>query len=509
VNPLSTILSRIPLGDRPGTPPQPPLAEPGQVHDWLHEVSGAHDGLAWRLAGGVPEALGRRLARGEHKTSESPRDELRALSEGEAIDAFSGRVAGPPGATPSERILQVAAWARACSEVLAARATEGRQIVSHQRIEGRWARAPLPTGKAPPHIGILDGQRLWIAESPAGRDLTDIGMDIGWALSLRKFEAIGPGGIGRAEIPAVVALDRRSIRDARHVHRTGGLEGPWMGVATGNRTHQAPPLELVAASRLEVEVAELAALMRRIHVLADQLLEAEDEDAPRAIARELTRKYGDLWRPRRSWRQPPRSDGREEYVARSLEGIDPAHTLDAFAYALGVALRAEGHGAHDTSASFRVPHQDRDVLTAVRFQGDAPEAFPTFRARLDTQRAREDAGFGLLTEWQRRLARQPIGPGAHRRLLAAIDTATRVDGPASALTGTAELSYSELPPRRDAPFEVYSGSTPPGGPQTTGLALHVHRVGDRVHVVLTGRGALAARRSAAELLDRILEALPR
>jgi len=510
VNPIATLLARLPLGSRPSTPPEPPLVASSDLHEWLHDVSGDHGGLGWRLAGGIPEALGARLANGEARTGESPRSELASLRDGERIDAFSARVAGPPGATPSERLLQVAAWARATSEVLAARVREGHALVSHQRVDGRWTRVPLPTGAAAPHIGILDGDQLWVAESPAQRPLVDIGMDIGWALSLRKFEPIGPGGIGRAELAAVIALDRRSIRGARHAHRSGGLQGPWLGIAIGNRTHQAPPLELVAASRLDMEVGDLAALMRRIHVLADQLIGSVDEDAPRAIARELTRSYGDLWRPRRSWRQPPRVDGREEYVARSTSGPDNPGTLDAFAYALGVALhRSRGTLDAALSPAFRLGHRDRDVLTAVRIEGGVPESFPTFQARLNALRVREESGYGLLTEWQRRLARQPIHPAAHHHLLAALDRAAQLDGPSAALTGLGEVSYSELPTRRDADFRVYSGSTPPGGPHADGVALHVHRIGDVLDITLTARGAFGARSSASELLDLVLEALPR
>lgn len=482
------------------------------MHAWIHEVSGSHDGLGWRIAGGVPTALGSRIADGEHRTSDSPRDELRALSGGEAIDAFTGRVAGPPGGTPSERMLQAAAWTRALSEVLADRAHEGHPLVSHQWQDGRWVRVPLPTGSAAPHIGILDGERLWVAESPAGRPLVDLSMDIGWALSLRQFEAIGPAGVGRAELAAVVALDRRSTRGARHVHRTAGLEGPWIGAAVSNRTHQAPPLELISASRLEVDVVELASLMRRVQVLADQILSNLDEDAPRAVARELTRKYGDLWRPRRSWRHPPRSDGREEYVARSVPGSDNPGGLDEFAYALGVGLqrfRSRRGDSSDTSPSYRLPHGGRDVLTAVRFDAEVPEPFAAFKSRLDSQRQRERDGFGLLSEWQRRLARQPISAAGHQRLLAAIEGSIRLDGPAAALSGTGELTYSELTPRRDADFRLYSGTTPPGGPLTSAVAVHAHRVGDILDITLTARGSFAARSSAAELLDLVIEALPR
>lgn len=486
--------------------------EDGTFHQWLHEVSGSHSGLGWKLGGGVPAALAQRLDSGEHRFGDSPRDELRALSGGESIDAFSGRVAGPPGATPSERLLQVAAWARALSEVLVARAREGHPIVSYQRREGRWTAVPVPTGDAAPHVGILDGDRLWIMESPAGRPLTELGMDIGWALSVRKFEEIGPEGIGRAEIAAVVALDRRSIRGARHVHRSGGLEGPWIGVGIGNRTHQAPPLELVAASRLALEVGDLAGLMRRVHTTADTFLADADEDAPRFIARDLTRRYGDLWRPRRTWRKPPRTDGREEYVARTLDGPPHPGDLDAFAYALGVALhRFEVRRADsgDQSPAFRVPSGDRDVLTAVRMKDSSPEPFSDFQARLNTQRLREHSGHGLLSEWQRRLARQPISPAAHEGLLHAIGNASRLDGPAAALTGVGEVSYSELTPRRDASFRVFSGTTPPGASHSSAVALHVHRIGDVLDIVLTARGSYAARSSAAELLDLVLEALPR
>ncbi len=512
VNPIDTLIRRLPLGSKPATPPDPPLASEQDMHAWLHEVSDAHDGVGWRIAGGVPSALGSRLANGEHRTGDSPRDELRALSSGESIDAFTGRVAGPPGGTPSERMLQVAAWTRALSEVLVERAREVGPLVSYRWEDGRWSPAPLPTGAAAPHVGILDGESLWVAESPANRPLVDISMDIGWALSLRRFETIGPSGIGRAELAAVVALDRRSTRGARHVHRTAGLEGPWIGAAVSNRTHQAPPLELISASRLQVDAIELASLTRRVHALADQHLSDLDEDAPRAIARELTRKYGDLWRPRRSWRRPPRSDGREEYVARSVSGPDNPGDLDAFAYAIGVGLqrfRARRGEMSDVSPSYRVPHGTRDVLTAVHFHSDVPETFSSFQTRLNTQRRRESEGFGLLSEWQRRLARQPIGSAGHQRLLGMVEGATRLKGPSVALNGTGELTYSQLTPRRDADFQLYSGTTPPGGPLSSAVAVHAHRVGDTLHITLTARGSFAERSSAAELLDLILEALPR
>ena len=511
VRPLSTLLARMPLGSRPSAAPDPPLVDPNTFHAWLHEVSDDHSGLGWRLAGSIPDALAKRLAGGEHRSSDSPRNELRTLVDGERVDGFSGRVAGPPGGTPSERMLQVAAWARATCEVLHARSREGHPLVSHQRVNGRWQRVPLPTGSAAPHVGILDGDRLWVMESPSGRPLTDLGMDIGWALSTRRFEEIGPEGIARAEVAAVVALDRRSIRGARHSHRSGGLEGPWLGVAIGNRTHQAPPLELVAASRLELEVADLAAVMRRIHVLADGLLASQDEDAPRAIARDLTRRYGDLWRPRRSWRKPPRTEGREEYVARSLDGRKHPGNGDAFAYALGVALHQFDAKRGITAAmspAFRLRDGDREILTSVRIEGTTPEDLGSFTRRLQEQRLREHSGYGLLSEWQRRLSRLPIAAAAHQRILAAVEAASRLDGPAAALTGVGEVSYSELTPRRDAPFEVFSGTTPPGGFHDHAVALHAHRVGDTLDIVLTARGRYAERTSAAELLDLVLDALP-
>lgn len=504
MSPIATLLRRVPLPGRDSTPPEPPLVEDQVFDTWLSEVVGSPGGIGWRLGGGVPAALGGRLAKGEHRSSASPRDELRASLPGERCDGFSGRVAGPPGGTPSERILQVAAWARALSEVLAERARTGETLVSH-RWQGRWVRVPLPTGAATPHIGILDGPRCWTLESPAGRPLIDLGMEIGEALSSRRFLPIGPEGARRFELPAVVALDRRSIRGARHAHRTRGLEGPWLAMAIGNRTHQAPPLELLAASRLELDPAELAGLMRQVHVLGDALLAALDEDAPRAIARDLTRRFGDLWRPRVSWKDPPRTDGREEYVAQNVDGDAHPGGLDAFAYALGVALRDGG----EQSPPFRVPHGDREVLTSVRFDGDRPESFASFSARLGRQRAREDDGFGLLSEWQRRLGRLPVTEPALQRILGVLDEATRLDGPASALTGTAELSYSELTPRRDADFRVYSGTTPPGAPHTSAVALHVHRIGPVLDVVLTARGSYADRQVAADLLDRVLAALPR
>jgi len=504
VSPIATLLRRVPLPGRAAATADPPLVEDQVFDTWLSEVVGSPSGLGWRLGGGVPSALAGRMAKGEHRLLDSPRDELRAARDGERVDGFSGRVAGPPGGTPSERMLQVAAWARALAEVLHERSREGDALVSH-RWEGRWTLSPLPTGSAAPHIGILDGPRLWTLESPAGRSLTDIGMEIGEALSTRRFLPIGPDGVQRAEVPAVVALDRRSIRGARHAHRARGLQGPWLAMAIGNRTHQAPPLELLAASRLELDPAELGGLMRRVHVLADALLAALDEDAPRAIARDLTRQYGDLWRPRVSWKDPPRTEGREEYVARSLDGDVHPGGLDAFAYALGVALRDDG----DHSPPFRVPHGDRDVLTSVRFDGGQPESFFSFAARLGRQRGREDDGYGLLSEWQRRLGRLPVAVSAQQRVLGILDEATRLDGPAAALTGAAELSYSELTPRRDADFRVYSGTTPPGASHTSAVALHVHRIGSVLDVVLTARGRYAERQVASALLDRILAALPR
>ena len=488
---IGSIIRALPRSGSAGEPPMPPLLAAERFDELMDEVIGRRDGLGWRLGGDLPAALAARLADGEQRSDASPLVEALSAVDGEASDTFSGRVAGPPGRTPGERLMQAAAWARAAAELVG----------------------------APTHVGILDGEKVWVAESPAGRPLTDIAMDIGWALSVRRFEPITPGM--RTDVPAVVALDRRSIQEARHVHRTAGLRGPWLGVCIGNRTRHAPPLEIVSGARHRLGVDDIAAMMRRLHLLADRLLEQEPEGATQAIARDLTRKYGDLWRPRRSWQMPPRTRGREEYVARS---IDPSRgdtalpgARDRAAWGLGVALHrfaAEEGWTGPLSPAFRVIHRvgegpadRRAVLTAVRFEGDRPEPFAQFEARLQDQCARESAGFGLLSEWQRRIARQPLDPRGHARFARALAGFARLDGPAAALTGAAELSWSELPHRRDAPWRVYSGTTPPGSAATDGVALHLHRVGDVVDLVATARGRFAARENATRFLDSVLAAI--
>ena len=80
--------------------------------------------------------------------------------------------------------------------------------------------------------------------------------------------------------------------------------------------------------------------------------------------------------------------------------------------------------------------------------------------------------------------------------------AARVDGPASALTGTGVVHLSDLDPGDDA---VFSGATPPGDRRHDAVVLHVHRVGERADVVLTARGRWAERSMAARLLDLILD----
>ena len=161
------------------------------------------------------------------------------------------------------------------------------------------------------------------------------------------------------------------------------------------------------------------------------------------------------------------------------------------------------------SPAFRLRDGDREILTAVHIEGTIPEDPGAFARRLHEQRLREHSGYGLLSEWQRRLSRLPIAAAAHQRVLAAVEAASRFDGPAAALTGVGEVSYSELTPRRDAPFEVFSGTTPPGSFHDDAVALHAHRVGDTLDIVLTARGGYAERTSAAELLDLVLDALPR
>lgn len=495
---VASILRALPRADAGLAPADPPLLSADEFGRLLDEVVDGRADLGWRLAGDLPAALAHRLDRGERGASDGPLIESLRLGRGEDVDAFSGRVAGPPGRTPGERLMQTAAWARVAAELLAER------------------------GPAP-HIGILDGSRIWVAESPAGRPLTDIAMDIGWALSVRRFEPIGRDGVGHADVPAVVALDRRSIQEARHAHRTEGLTGPWMGVCIGNRAHHGPPLELVAASRAHMAPADLAGFMRRLHLSADALLAEHPESAVQTIARELTRKYGDLWRPRKSWSTPPRSDGRDEYVARSIDpaGGDEALGADLVtsAWGLGVALQRFATPTGWTgplSPAFRVLHrlpdgERRAVLTAVRFDGLQPEPRAAFERRFEAQCRREAGGFGLLSEWQRLIARQPLQSDGRARLARALDRAARMGGPAGAVNGVAELAWSELPPRREAPWRVYSGSTPPvaawGAPFSGGVALHLHRIGDSVDLLATARGSFAERGNAARFLDLVIEAI--
>ena len=497
MRPLATLLRHLPLGQADAVPPTPPLPDPATFSTWLDELAGQRSGWAWSLAGDVPRALGARLADGELPAEGEPAAEYDRCLPGEALDGFAGRVAGPPGRTPSERILQVAAWARALSEELATRPA-WRVHEVRDGVRSSWAE--LPTRLGAPHVGILDGESLWVAEAPAGRPLTELATAIGEALSRRAFVPIAQQPV--QALAAVVPLDRRPIHDARHAHRTAGLTGPWLVMGIGNRAHQAPPMELVAAPRTRIGPRDLAECMRRLHARADALLAALDEDAPRAIARDLTRRFGDLWRPRVSWRRPPRTEGREEYVARSLPAAElPEGGRDALIYRLASALhRLDGRG--DTSPSVLVSLGARRVLTSVRFDGPRAEDLGAWADRFALQKGREADGYGLRSEWERRLARQPIAPTAHRRLLDAVRAAARVDGPASALTGTGVVHLSDLDPGDDA---VFSGATPPGDRRHDAVVLHVHRVGERADVVLTARGRWAERSMAARLLDLILD----
>ncbi len=495
---VASLLRVLSRSGGPVTPADPPVLSPEEFDHLLDEVVADRSGLGWRLASDLPAALARRLAAGEVKADGGPLLESMRRRDGEGIDAFSGRVAGPPGRTPGERLMQTAAWARAAAEIVA---DDG----------------------VSPHVGILDGPRIWVTESPAGRPIADIAKDIGWALSVRRFEQIGAQGVGRADVPVVVALDRRSIQEARHAHRAEGLSGPWLSVCIGNRTHHGPPLELVAAARTHVAATDVPGLMRRLHLAADRLLGEQDEAAVQGIARELTRKYGDLWRPRKSWQTPPRSTGRDEYVARSVDPASGEGPLEAdlvsSAWGLGVALHRFLGSAGSTgtlSPAFRVlVHQPdgerRAILTAVRFDGDRPEPRAEFARRFETLCRREAGGFGLLSEWQRLIARQSLSDAGHARLAGYIDGLGRVDGPVSALNGVAELVWSELPPRRDAPWRVYSGSTPPvapwGAPFSGGVALHVHRIGDTVDMMATARGSFAERGNAAQFVDLVVAAI--
>lgn len=498
VNAVGSLLRVLPRSSATGAV-EPPLLSDAEFARQLDEVIGRRDGVGWTLGGDLPTALAARLSDGEDARHASPLVEALTLHAGEHSDAFSGRVAGPPGRTPGERLMATAAWARAASELLVERG-------------------------ARPHVGILDGARIWVAESPGGRPLTDIAMDIGWALSVRQFESIGPDGVQQADVPAVVALDRRSIQEARHVHRTGGLRGPWLGVCIGNRSHHAPPLELVAGAREVIAADDLASLMRRLHLRADGLLAELEEGSTQAIARDLTRKFGDLWRPRRSWRMPPRTEGREEYVARSIDpstGDAPLPAEQArMAWALGVALHrflGDRGWSGDLSPAVRVLHRVDDteagrraVLTAVRFSGSTPEPLAAFTARFAEQCAREADGFGLLSEWLRRVTRQPLTSAGRARFVKAMSALSHLGGPVAALGGVATLAFSELPPRREAPWRVYSGSTPPTAPWGSGfsggVALHVHRLGDVVDLVATARGTFAERESAPRFVDLVIDA---
>ena len=492
----ASLLRALPRDDS-GQPAEPPLLADDAFARLLDEVIGSRGGLGWSLSGDLPAALGARLAQGERRNHGSPLVEEFTAVDGEASDAFAGRVAGPPGRTPGERLMQTAAWARAAAELLA-------------------------DGGNGPNIGVLDGHRLWLAPAPAGRPVPDIATEIGEALSLRHFQSIA--ALGHADVPAVVALDRRSIQEARHAHRTDGLRGPWLGICIGNRTHHAPPLELVSCARHRLGADELGGLMRRLHLLADGLLAALPDGSTQAIARELTRKFGDLWRPRRSWRIPPRTDGRETYLSRSLDparGDAPIADLASTAWGLGVALHRflQPLGwSGPLSPAIRVLHRADDspegrraVLTAVRFDGGRPESASVFATRFAEQCAREASGFGLLSEWQRRVHRQPLSGSGRARFATGLEGLGRMAGPVSALRGVAELGWGTLTPRREAPWRVYTGTTPPAAPWgagfTGGLALHVQRIGDTTDLLATASGTFGERDRAPQLMDAILEAI--
>ena len=187
MRPLATLLRHLPLGQADAVPPTPPLPDPATFSTWLDELAGQRSGWAWSLAGDVPRALGARLADGELPAEGEPAAEYDRCLPGEALDGFAGRVAGPPGRTPSERILQVAAWARALSEELATRPA-WRVHEVRDGVRSSWAE--LPTRLGAPHVGILDGESLWVAEAPAGRPLTELATAIGEALSRRAFVPI-------------------------------------------------------------------------------------------------------------------------------------------------------------------------------------------------------------------------------------------------------------------------------------------------------------------------------
>ena len=243
-----------------------------------------------------------------------------------------------------------------------------------------------------------------------------------------------------------------------------------------------------------------------------------------AIARELTRKFGDLWRPRRSWRIPPRTDGRETYLSRSLDparGDAPIADLASTAWGLGVALHRflQPLGwSGPLSPAIRVLHRADDspegrraVLTAVRFDGGRPESASVFATRFAEQCAREASGFGLLSEWQRRVHRQPLSGSGRARFATGLEGLGRMAGPVSALRGVAELGWGTLTPRREAPWRVYTGTTPPAAPWgagfTGGLALHVQRIGDTTDLLATASGTFGERDRAPQLMDAILEAI--
>lgn len=476
MNPISALIDRMPVGDQPTRPPQPPPLSTPVLAQLAEEAGARPRGLGGRLLPSIADALAARLeARGEAELPGSFDAEARASLPPHIVGNYVGRAADRQDLNPAERTLKTAAWARAAAEVLAEFDAEHPELQLRtllRRRRGRTVRERMPGAGWP--VAIAVQRRFFVHEGAAGKDVAELGSEIGATLAANRTEPLGPDAFASA--PLLVLMDRRTLQVARHAHQISGLQGPWACLSQSSRSANCPPLELLGASEVVLSREHLVELGVRILERADQLLDALPDGSFQWLGRALTRAYVDSWRQQEHGEWLPLPGAREEHANAAWPGDPPS--LERLVYAVGVAAQRTLGGDDELSPTLLATGQP-EVLTAVRFTGGQPEPFEDFAARFADARAREQAGNGPVADTLRRALGQAAPEAARARLFQLLLHPGPVPGPFSWVRGTIRVGIAG---RGDAPFRLYVGSTPPAG---GGLAVNL-APGGELGIVATG-----------------------
>ncbi len=426
-------------------------------------------GPAWSLlAGGVAFA----------ETRAGP-DVYLACDTSPDADTFMGY----PADAPADPIADAIARARAARTALA-------------ELDGSLPAQPLA-------VTIADGVprpcSLAVAAFAVG-DRCVVGALDDPDLPARIAAAIAGRGVREADAgePFVcVSLGEEPVETVRHAHRRAWTKtsGPWLGLG------RAAGLATVSTCHLVVDGYGHALITRRIA----QLVPATHGFADHALPPLAPVPHGVPLAI--SW--------------RSLEG--PLPRVTELAYRLGQLLHREvgvpgarfsptlqipvARGAKDDP--LRLRRRVVAATTSVRFDGDEPEPFEVFDARLRGVFAREAADRGLASRMLAAARAVPI-PVAWKRRSIAAQRVRWLEDLAAVIGGRALLSRMSIQHRDDepalppivavsSPSRLASDADPVGG-----CVISIVDDGRRGVIAMCGSGFAGTPARASDLLDRLL-----